>query len=133
MIFFDTNILIYHSVNQDSQKQKLADKLITSALSNDELLISPLVFTEYVFILAKLKQVDCTIKDIELFSKCIQGEITPIHVISAYELSKTISSCKNINDIVHLKFAEKYCNKLFTFDKDFKRFIPYTKLELFIL
>jgi len=40
------------------------------------------------------------------------------------------SNFKNVNDAFHLKFD---CEKLITFDKDFERFRPYTKLEIEIL
>ena len=32
MTFFDTNVLVYAIINQDSDKQKLAEKLIEDAI-----------------------------------------------------------------------------------------------------
>jgi len=34
MTFFDTNVLIYAIINQDSNKQKLAEKFIEAAIAN---------------------------------------------------------------------------------------------------
>lgn len=44
-----------------------------------------------------------------------------------------INFFKNINDVIHLKFAEQHCNKLITFDRDFEKLKPYTFLEIDIL
>ncbi|UCH98738.1 MAG: PIN domain-containing protein [Candidatus Aminicenantes bacterium] len=51
----------------------------------------------------------------------------------AYALCKEINFCRNINDGIHLKVAEQYCNKLVTFDKDFKKFLNRTTIEIEIL
>ena len=56
MTFFDTNVLVYAIINQDSDKQKLAEKLIEDAILKQQFAISPLVLTEMVFVLAKLGQ-----------------------------------------------------------------------------
>jgi len=101
VIFFDTNILVYSSINQDTEKQLPTDQKIFLALKKNELCIYPLVLTEYLFVLAKLRQIE------------IQQ--------------------KNINDVIHLKFAEKYCDKLITFDTDFEKLKSYTNLEIEIL
>ena len=37
------------------------------------------------------------------------------------------------NGYMKIKFAEKYCDELITFDKDFKKFIPHTKIKITIL
>jgi len=48
-------------------------------------------------------------------------------------LCNDLNRFNNVNDVFHLKFAEKYCEKLITFNKDFEQFRPYTKLEIEIL
>jgi predicted nucleic acid-binding protein len=42
-------------------------------------------------------------------------------------------NCKNINDILHMKLASKYANKLLTYDKDFKKLQKYTDIDIEIL
>lgn len=133
MIFFDTNILVYYSVNQDMSRQVISDALIRDALEENRLMISPLIFVEYVFTLTKLKQFDNCQESIELFENSIFHFIDADIVKNAYKFCTIHSNCRNINDAVHLKFAEKYCTKLVTFDSDFKKFIPHTNLEIEIL
>lgn len=41
--------------------------------------------------------------------------------------------CKNINNIIHLKTAEKYCEKIITFDSDFEKLQALTNIEIQIL
>jgi len=52
---------------------------------------------------------------------------------SAFEIASKINFGKNINDIIHLKFAEKYCSKLLTFDKDFRLLKQFSKIEIAII
>lgn len=54
-------------------------------------------------------------------------------IIESYELADKLNYFQNINDCIHIKFAEKYCRKLVTFDKDFKKFKEHTNLEIEIL
>ena len=54
-------------------------------------------------------------------------------LMDAYNLCKKLNFCKNINDAIHLKVAEKYCRKLITFDKDFKKFKDNAAIEIEIL
>lgn len=48
MIFFDTNVLVYYTINQDEDKQKLSERLIEEAIGDSIFFISPLVMTEYM-------------------------------------------------------------------------------------
>ncbi len=41
--------------------------------------------------------------------------------------------CKNVNDVIHLKTAEKYCEKIITFDSDFKKLQPLTNIKIEII
>ena len=133
MIFFDTNILVYSSINQDTEKQMVADQAILLALKNHELCISPLVLTEYLFVLAKLKQIEIQQKNIVFFKSLAMGVIDTKLVNEAYKICSQASCCKSINDVIHLKFAENYCSKLMTFDGDFEKLKPYTPLQIEIL
>ena len=55
-------------------------------------------------------------------------------VREGFELCGKINNFyRNVNDAMHLKFAEKYCEKLLTFDSDFKKFRPHSNLDIEIL
>ena len=133
MIFFDTNVLVYATINQGDEKLALAEQVIEDAIMHNRFLVSPLVISEYIFILSKLKIVERHHEDIALYTKCIQGIIDRDILLPSYNLSREIDFCKNINDIVHLKIAEQYCAKLVTFDSDFKKLQNHTNIEIEIL
>jgi predicted nucleic acid-binding protein len=40
---------------------------------------------------------------------------------------------KSINDIIHLKVAEQHCNKLITFDSDFRSLRSFSNIEIEII
>ena len=46
--FFDTNVLIYFTIDQDTQKFEKAQALILSAIEEDTFFISPMVLSEYI-------------------------------------------------------------------------------------
>ena len=133
MIFFDTNILVYSSINQDTAKQKLADEKILAGLKSNQIVISPLVLIEYLFVLSKLNQIHFQQRNIAFFKTLAIGIISIDMVHEAYRICSSINYCKSINDVIHLKFAEQHCHKLITFDSDFKKLTPYTSLEIEIL
>lgn len=133
MIFFDTNILIYFSINQIEARQKQSMELVEKALIEDELFISPLVFSEFIFVLSKIKMLDISTKRVEYFSQYVKGSIDQDIVRASYFMCQKNLFCKNINDIIHLKTAEKYCKKIITFDNDFKKLQPLTNIEVEIL
>ena len=134
MIFFDTNVLVYASVNQDERKLQKSQTIIAKAQENEELLLSSLLIQEYVFVLKKLKNEQINIlENAETFSKYCKYQIDCALLKDALELASNIDYFQNINDIIHLKFADKYANKLVTFDKDFEKLQSYTDIEIEIL
>ena len=133
MIFFDTNVLIYMSINQSESKQAVSQSLIRSAIDEKEFFISPLILSEYIHILSKLKILTEQAGKVEMFLQFVESSIDKETLIEAYRLCEHLNFCRNINDIVHLKIAEKYCKKLVTFDSDFKKLQEYTKIEIKIL
>jgi predicted nucleic acid-binding protein len=133
VIFFDTNVLVYFSINQDVRKQEIADRLLLSAIETHSIVISPLVFTEYIFVLAKLNQIKYQQNNITFFKEFATGNINTQLIFTAYELGSELDICKNINDVIHLKFAEQHCNKLITFDSDFENLKSHTQLEIEIV
>ena len=133
MTFFDTNVLIYFSINQDSKKLELARQYIFSAIEAKKFFISPLILSEYIFVLSKYKIIQAHKDKVISFSKYGQASIDSTLVREAYELCAEIDFCKNINDVIHLKIAEQYCRKLVTFDSDFKKLQPYTTIEIEVI
>jgi len=134
MVYVDTNILIYITANQGVEKQEIAAKLVRNLIENDEFFLSPLTMQEFIFTLAKLninwRQVT---DDVDFYMDYIQKTIDKDILIEAYNLCKKMNFCMNINDAIHLKVAEKYCRKLITFDKDFKKFKENAIIEIEIL
>ena len=131
--FFDTNVLIYFTINQDMQKFEMAQEIILEAIEKDTFFISPMVLSEYIFVLGKYKLTKQHKNKVLLFSKYVESSIDNRLVLDAYHICEEIDFCKNINDIMHLKIAEQYCAKLVTFDTDFKKLQKYTDIEIEIL
>jgi predicted nucleic acid-binding protein len=131
--YFDTNVLVYFTIDQGDEKLKQAQSLLFDAIKNDTFFISPLVLSEYIFILSKLKILDQHDDKILLFSQHIKSAIDSDVIQIAYSLCKKIDFCKNINDVIHLKLAEQHCDKLVTFDKDFKKLQKETTMNIDII
>ena len=130
MVFFDTNVLVYFSINQDSRKQSIAQTLIQQAIETQTLLISPLVMIEFIFVLSKLSQLEEQKKTVSFFQQFVKGQIESDLVLSAYQLCANHEQGKNINDVIHLKFAEKHCQQIVTFDTDFKALEPFSTIKI---
>lgn len=122
MVYVDTNVLIYISVNQGDERRDIAAKLVRELIENDELFLSPLTIQEFIFTLSKLK-IDLTqiAQDVDFYLDFVQQAIDKEVLTDAFVLCRKINYCKNINDVIHLKVAERYCRKLITFDNDFKK------------
>jgi predicted nucleic acid-binding protein len=134
MIFFDTNVLVYSTVNLDDTKQKISDRLIEDAMKEKTLSISPLILSEFIYVLSKLKIDRKLVRNaISLYKPFMVYSIEPSFVFDAYELCSDLGMGKNINDLIHLKFAEKYCSKIVTFDSDFDAFKNKTKISIELL
>lgn len=134
MHYLDTNILIYACVNQDFKKMEKSQQLIKELANANMLLLSPLSLQELIFTLSKLNIDKGHIKsNYELFSNFCQYSLDKQLLDSAFEICIQIDFCKNINDIIHIKFAEKYCDTFSTFDHDFKKLDQLTDIEINIL
>jgi predicted nucleic acid-binding protein len=134
VIFFDTNVLVYSTINLDENKQKTADRLIEQAIKDKLFSASPLVLSEFIFVLSKLN-IDKKLveKAISLYKPFVNYPLEPSMVLDAYELCSELGLCKNINDAVHVKFAEKYCSRIVTFDGDFNKFKDSTSIKVEVL
>ena len=53
--------------------------------------------------------------------------------IAASHIALDLNRGSSINDFIHLKFAEKHCKKLLTFDSGFQQMKQFTTLEIEIL
>lgn len=134
MVYVDTNILVYITANQGEEKRETAVELVRKLIDNDELFLSPLTMQEFIFTLAKLNiEWDQVTSDVDFYMDYIQQTIDKDILKDAYMLCKEMNFCKNINDAIHLKIAEKYCRKLITFDTDFKKVKDKTNIEIEIL
>ena len=134
MHYLDTNLLIYSAVNQDLLKRQQSQSIIQKLFESDQLLLSPLSIQELIFTLSKLKIPEAHIENTySLFQKFCRYEINCKIMESAYSIAAELGYGKNINDVIHLKFAERYCEKLITFDKDFKRLSPFSKISIEII
>jgi predicted nucleic acid-binding protein len=129
MIYLDTNVIVYSYISPDDRKQIVSSRLIETLISDNNLLLSPLVMQELIFVLNKLRLSKPEISDIiELFKKYSLGNIDKKLVLDAYDLCLKVDNLKYINDAVHLKFAEKYASKFITFDNDYNKFKPFTSI-----
>ncbi len=133
MIYFDTNILVYFTIDQGDDKLEKSREEIFNAIENETFFITPLVLTEYIFVLSKLNILEQHQDKIDLFSEYVKFSIDKDIVIDAYKMCSEIKFCKNINDAIHLKIAEQCCTKLITFDSDFKKLQDYTTIDIEIL
>jgi len=131
MIYFDTNVLVYSVINQDADKMLISQKLIKQAIENNEFIISPLVIQELIFVLSKLKiensQIDFIAKT---FMEFVVGNIDKAIVRQAAETTTKYNLGKNINDIIHLRMAEKHAQEIVTFDEDFLKLKNLTTLNI---
>jgi len=134
MVYLDTNVLIYASVEQDSIKHKESIALIEKLVLNNILVLSPLVLQEFIFTLSKLKVKKEDIEyDARFYFKFVSENYTKQMLEEALIICLENQNCKNINDILHLKLATKYADKLITYDSDFKKLQDITSVEIVLL
>lgn len=134
MTFFDTNVLVYSLVAQSENKFISSREIIRKAENENKIVLSHLSMLELVFVLSKLDaKLDFIIQTFFHFKKFVKYEIDNDILTNALTVCENTKIVKNYNDLVHLKFPEKYCDKLITFDKDFKKFKKYSKIDIEIL
>ena len=134
MVYLDTNVLIYATIEQDIKKKEKSLDTIEDLVNKNELLLSPLVMQEYIFTLSKLK-VDKEIieHDSSFYFNFVSENYTKEMLEDALQLCLLEKNCKNINDILHMKLATQYTTKLLTYDSDFKKLQQYTDIKIEIL
>jgi predicted nucleic acid-binding protein len=134
MVYLDTNILIYATIEQDIEKKEKSLDIIEDLVNRDNLILSPLVMQEYIFTLSKLKiKKDIIEHDTAFYFNFVSENYTKEMLEDALNLCLVEKNCKNINDILHAKLASKYATKLLTYDSDFKKLQKYIDIEIEIL
>lgn len=132
MVYFDTNVLIYaFTKNVDDKKQKdVSVKLVEEAISNDTLIVSELILSEFAFISNKINEDKNDIDDnLEFLSTFLQPSNFIINQ-RMLEILKATSLYISSFDVYHLAFAEYHNSRLFTFDKGFKKLQNISKIEI---
>jgi len=122
MVYLDTNVLIYASVEQDLQKKERSIELIEKFVEEESLLLSTLVIQEFVFTLAKLGLPYKAIrKDSAFYMDYATVGLDYSVMKRSVDACCQLEKCRNINDLSHLFLAEKGGAKyLLTYDSDFK-------------
>lgn len=134
MIYLDTNVIVYCYTSHGAHRQAASSKLISKLIRDDELLLSPLVIQELIFVLNKLAlNRDDISKLVKYFSYYSQRVIGYDIVMEAFDLCFKTNRFKNINDAIHLKYAERYGVKFYTFDNGFNYFTPHSSINIEIL
>jgi len=134
MHYLDTNILVYSVINQDPFKMEQSQAIIHDLFAKQSLLLSPLSLQELIFTLSKLKISKADIeKAYLLFREFCEYEIDRDIIDDAFKISAELSFGRNINDIIHLKFAERYAVDLSTYDKDFNALKSHSTVNIILL
>jgi len=135
MVYLDTNVLIYASVEQDIAKKKKSLALLENLLNEGTLVLSTLALQEFAFTMSKLKVASEIIRqDSAFYLEYVSVEQDIFTLKKAIELCCNENYCKNINDIMHLLLAEKSnCKKLFTFNNDFKRLTQFSDIKIEVM
>jgi len=135
VVYLDTNVLVYASVEQDIEKKNISLALLEKLISKKELLLSTLVLQEFVFTMAKLKIDNNIIKqDSDYYFSFVNVEQDYFTLKKAIELCCDRNQCKNINDVMHILLAQKAkCSRLITFDGDFRKLDGFNGVKVEIL
>lgn len=133
MILLDTSVLIDAFVHQNSVKQAQAKKCLEQVIEQQALLLSPLILTEFSFVLSKLNLFNAHQETIDFLQSFVNFEIDRKMLIVSLQRASELGTAKHINDLLHLAYAERFCKKLITFDKDFQKFKHFTHFEIDIL
>jgi predicted nucleic acid-binding protein len=127
-------MIVYSCVNIGKPRQVYAKQLLEKIIREKDLILSPLVLQEVAFVLYKLRVKKEKIENIiKFYVKYSKGNINNDLVMTAFDLCFEIGNMKLINDVIHLKIAEKYASQINTFDSDFKKLRRYTEMEIKIL
>ena len=131
MVYLDTNVLVYASVNQDAIKHEQSLDLIESLVKRNELVLSVLSLQELSYTLAKLGlDYNLIAEDIGFYQSFVRGVIDVDLFNEAHVLAINAQRLTSLNDAVHTVCARRFANKIITFDKDFIAFQSHTSLSI---
>lgn len=134
MVYLDTNVLVYASVNQDAIKHKQSLDLIERLVKQNELVLSVLTLQELSYTLAKLGlDYDLITQDIEFYQSFVQGVVDVNMFNEAHDLAVRARRLTSLNDAVHAVYAKHFATKIVTFDQDFVAFQMHTPLTIEVL
>jgi predicted nucleic acid-binding protein len=134
LIYFDTDVLINFIVIQSADKHVESQRKILDAIKEGSFCISFLSIQEMLFVLQKIGVEKETIgMNYNFFRDYANFQITKEVFDRAYDLASELGF-QNINDCIHTALAEKYCQKLVTYNRDdFKKIQNLSTLEISIL
>ena len=134
MTYFDTDVLVNATVNQNPIKNIESNELLEQAILAETFTISWLSIQELGFVLAKLNQ---TTLEINVSLTQLIASIPVSYDKSIFERAIELANqigFKDFNDCLHTAIAEQYCTDLYTYNReDFKRIQPLTFLNIHIL
>ena len=135
MVYLDTNLLIYASVEQDAIKKEYSLDRIEALSQKGKLVLSTLSIQEFAFTMAKLGVGDAIIReDCDFYFQFVTVEPDYAILRQAIETCTHRHQCKNINDIQHLYLAEKSrCSTLVTYDRVFQNLEGLVDVEIEVL
>jgi predicted nucleic acid-binding protein len=133
MILVDTSVLIDAFINQNPARQQIARRSLEQVIEEQALLLSPLILTEFSFVLSKLHLFQQHQNTLEFLDRFVNHSIDKEMLNLSLRRAQQMGSARNINDLMHLAFAERFCNKLISFDSDFKKLQKFTDFEIEIL
>jgi predicted nucleic acid-binding protein len=136
MVYFDTNIYLYAFLQDvdNLDQQSISIELIKKSLDEkEEIIISEVLLCEYAFVSKKLKANNFeTNESLNFLSSFI--EPSPMIHKRVMAIMESCDFYKNSFDAYHLAFAEHYeCEKLITFDKDYKKLRDIAKIDIVII
>jgi predicted nucleic acid-binding protein len=134
MIYFDTNVLVYASVNQDEKWLALSQLKIENAIIQNQFVISPLVLQEFIYVLSKLKIERAYLcATFQQYSRYLKGAVDGEMIRRASAIVQSHNCGKNINDLLHLLLAEKYATSVLTLDRDLLKLQDLVGISVFML
>ena len=134
MVYLDTNVLIYAALEQDRQKKEISIALIESLTDANALILSPLTLQEYIFTLGRLGiSGEIIAHDVTFYQEHLGENYDAQMLVSALQQCVQSRTCKHINDLLHLQIANRYADKLVTFDRDFGKLREYARVEVEVL
>jgi predicted nucleic acid-binding protein len=134
MVYLDTNILVYASINQDEAKRQTSLDLIEELVSRDTLVLSVLSLQELAFTLAKVGLDVASIEsDVEFYQQFVKHPLDLGLIQEAFQLAVKGQRLTSFNDAIHATYAKHYAMKLMTFDRDFTAFQSHTSLSIEVI